>query len=156
MYTIAWEVDFEYNLFEPRKEDWTDVATRWPTDAENGSVDHYIIENERGSANENESCNERMNEDDVTENEIRPRSTSSRDASSLLSETPSGNENENDVINNLHDVENISNRCTDITVPGISENENSDANLSPRGRKYNLQPNHTPNFTGEKRYESEV
>ena len=32
LYTISWEVDFEYDLFEPRKEDWTDVATRRPTD----------------------------------------------------------------------------------------------------------------------------
>ena len=32
LYSISWEVDFEYDLFEPRKEDWTDVATRRPTD----------------------------------------------------------------------------------------------------------------------------
>ena len=34
LFTISWEVDFEYELFEPRKDDWTDVATRRPTDAE--------------------------------------------------------------------------------------------------------------------------
>ena len=115
-------MDFEYNSFELRKEDWTDVATRRPTDAENGSVDPCVIENERGNANENESCKERMNEDDVTENEIRPRSTSSRDASSPLSETPSGTENENGVTNDLQDVEIVSNRGADITVPGKSKN----------------------------------
>ena len=60
LYTISWEVDFKYDLFEPRKEDWTDVTTRRPTNDENGSVDNYVIENARGS------CNERRNENDVT------------------------------------------------------------------------------------------
>ena len=77
LYTISWEVDFEYELFEPRKDDWTDVATRWPTDAEDGSVDHYVIEIERSSASENESRSERSNEDDVTENETRTQSRNS-------------------------------------------------------------------------------
>ena len=54
LYTISWEVDFECELFEPTKDDWTDVATRWPTDADDSSVDHYVIEIERSSASENE------------------------------------------------------------------------------------------------------
>ena len=52
---MSWEVDFEYELFEPRKDDWTDVATRRPTDAEDRSVEHYVFEKERGSASETES-----------------------------------------------------------------------------------------------------
>ena len=63
LYTISWEVDFEYDLFEPRKENWTDVATRRPTDAECSNADNYITENERAS---NESYNERTTEYDVT------------------------------------------------------------------------------------------
>ena len=65
LYTISWEVDFEYELFEPRKDDWTDVATRRLTDAEDGSVENYVIENERGSASETESHSKRSNEDDT-------------------------------------------------------------------------------------------
>ena len=84
LYTISWEVDFEYDLFEPIKEDWTDVATSRPIDAETSIVDNYVPENERAS---NESYNERINEDDVTENEIWPRKNNSRDESSQLSET---------------------------------------------------------------------
>ena len=68
LYTISWEVDFEYEKFEPRKDDRTDVATRRPTDAEDSSVDHYVIVNERSSASGNESCSERTTEDDITEN----------------------------------------------------------------------------------------
>ena len=84
LYTISWEVDFEYDLFEPIKEDWSDVATSRPIDAEISNVDNYVPENERAS---NESYNERINEDDVTENEIWPRKNNSRDESSRLSET---------------------------------------------------------------------
>ena len=77
LYTISWEVDFENEVFEPRKDDWTDVATRRTTDAEDGSVETYVIENERGSASESESHSERSNEDDVTENETRKQSRNS-------------------------------------------------------------------------------
>ena len=158
MYTISWEVDFEYDLFEPRKENWTDVATRRPTDVESTNTDNdvtdeesastescserttrnYVTENERAS---NESYNERTTEYDVTEDEISPQN-----------ETPNGTENENDVTNDLKDTENVSNTGADITVPGISENGNSNENSSPRGGKYNLRLNPTPNFTDEYRY----
>ena len=167
LYTISWEVDFEYDLFEPRKENWTDVATRRPADAESTNTDNdvtdeesantescserttrnYVTENERAS---NESYNERTTEYDVTEDEISPRENNSSDETSPQNETP--NENENDVTNDLKDTENVSNTGADITVPGISENGNSNENSSPRGGKYNLRPNPTPNFTDEYRY----
>ena len=149
MYTISWEVDFEYDLFEPRKENWTDVATRRPTDAECSNADNYITENESAS---NESYNERTTEYDVTEDEISPRENNSSDEPSPPNETPNGTENENDVTNDLKDTENVSNTGADITVPGISERRNSNENSSPRGGKYNLRPNPTPNFTDEYRY----
>ena len=97
-------MDFEKELFEPRKDDWTDVATRRPTDAEDGSLDHYVIENERGSASETESRSERPNEDDVTENETRTQSRNTRDVSSPLGEKTNGTLNENDVTNDLQDA----------------------------------------------------
>ena len=152
LYSISWEVDFEYDLFEPRKEDWTDVATRRPTDTEDGSADHYVIENERSSASENESRSERNNEDDVTENEIWPTKKNNSDESSPLNETPYENDNQNDVTNDFKNTESVSNRGADITVPGISEKESFEENSSPRGGRYNLRPNPNPNFTDEYRY----
>ena len=152
LYTISWELDFEYEIFEPRKDDWTDVATRRPTDAEDGSLEHYVIENERGSASETESHSERSNEDDVTENETRTQSRNSRDMLSPLDEKSNGTQNENDVTNDLQDAGNVSNRGADIIVPGISEKENSEENSSPRGGRYNLRPSPNPNFTDEYRY----
>ena len=152
LYTISWDVDFEYELFEPRKDDWTDVATRRPTDAEDGSVENYVIENKRRSASETESHSERSNEDDVNENETRTQSRNSRDVSPPWDDTTNGTQNENDVTNDLQDAGNVSNRGADSTVPGISENENSEENSSPRGRRYNLRPNTNPNFTEEYRY----
>ena len=86
-------MDFKYDLFEPRKEDWTVVATRRPTDAEAGSAEHYVIENERSSASENESCNERMKEDDVNENETQTKPENSRGVTSKLDEPSNGTQN---------------------------------------------------------------
>ena len=128
------------------------MAIRRPTDADDSSVDQYVIEKERISASENESCSERTNEDDVTENETRTQSRNSPDVTSLLDETTNGTQNENDVTNDLQDAENVSNRGADNTVPGISEKENSEENSSPRGGKYNLRPNPNPNFTEEEKY----
>ena len=93
-----------------------------------------------------------MNENDVNENEIRPRPASSRDASSPPHELTAGTENENDVTNDLETTEIASKGGVDITVPGISENGKNEENSSPRGGKYNLRPNPTPNFTDEYRY----
>ena len=66
LYTISWEVDFEYDLFEPRKENWTDVATRRPTDAESTNTDNDVTDEESAI---NESCSERTTRNYVTENE---------------------------------------------------------------------------------------
>ena len=145
-------MDFEYELFEPRKDDWTDVATRRPTDTEDGSVENYVIENERSSASETESHSERSNENDVNENETRTQSRNSRDVSSPWDETTNSTQNENDVTNDLQDAGNVSNRGADITVPEISRKENSQKNSSPNGGRYNLRPNPNPNFTEEYRY----
>ena len=44
---------------------------------------------------------------------------------------------------------------SDTIVPEVLDDENDDVlvdNKSPRGRKYNLRPNPTPNFTDEYRY----
>ena len=152
LYTISWEADFEYELFEPKTNDWPDTAMRLPQDAANGEVDYYVTENESSSVNESERSSERMNDNDVNENEVRPRSASNRDASSPPSESPSGTANENDVTNDLENEEIASKGGVDITVPGISEKERNEENPSPRGGKYNLRPNSNPNFTDEYRY----
>ena len=151
LYTISWEVDFEYELFEPRKDDWTDVATRRPTDAEDGSVENHVIENERGSASETESHSDRPNEDDVNQNETRTQSHNSLNVTSPWDDKTNGSQSENDVTNDLQDAGNVSNRGADFTVPGILEKESFEENVSPRGGKYNLRPNSTPNFTDEYR-----
>ena len=53
------------------------------------------------------------------------------------------------------DLEDDSSTGGDITVPGVSENDEKEKvneNNSPRGGKYNLRPNPTPNYTDEYRY----
>ena len=49
----------------------------------------------------------------------------------------------------------LSSRGKDLIVPDLSDNEGDEMvveNESPRGRKYNLRPHPTPNFTDEYRY----
>ena len=60
LYTIAWEADFEYELFEPRKDDWPNTATRLVHDATTSGADDYVTENE------SERSSERRNDNDVS------------------------------------------------------------------------------------------
>ena len=133
LYTILWESDFDFKVFEPRKENWTDVATRLPNDDASGGVDHYVIETERSSVHEDERCSQKMSESDVTENEIQPTPANNRDAASPPNKSTSRTEKEYNVTNDLDNAEIVSNGGADITVPGISENEEIDENTSPRG-----------------------
>ena len=94
LYTISWEADFEYQLFEPRKDDWPHTATRLPNDAASGGLDYYVTENESSNTNNGEcSSSSKRNENDVIENEIQLRSATTHDAPSPLNETPIETEN---------------------------------------------------------------
>ena len=151
LYTISWEADFEYELFEPKKNDWPDTATRLPQDATNGEVDYYVTKNEDSSAKneddvikneirpntannrettslQDETPKQSRDEFDVTEDEIRTQPATSRDTSSPLSETSRGTGNQNDVTNDLENAEIASKGGVDITVPGISENGKDEEN----------------------------
>ena len=153
LYTILWEVDFEYELLEPRRQNWTDDATRLPNDTASNGVDNYVTEDAGCSIDKNEHrCNEQTNENDVTESGTTSRLTNSRDMSSLLNESPYRTENENDVTTDLENTDIASKEGADITEPGISKKENSGKNENPRGGKYIFQPNLNPIFTEEYRY----
>ena len=81
LYNISWEVDFDYDLFETKKDDWPNTATRLPNDAASGGVDYYVTEDERCSSDEDERrTGEQANANDVNENQIQPRPANSRDA----------------------------------------------------------------------------
>ena len=144
LYTNSWEADFEYELFEPIRNDWPDTATCPTKDATNGERDYYVTANDNSSTNKDERSNDEMNEDDVNEHKTRQRSADSRTESSPLNETPRGAQNQNDVTKDLENTEMASNGGADFTVPGISENERNEENSSPRGGKYNLRPNPPP------------
>ena len=74
-----------------------------------------------------------MSENDVTENEIQPTPANNHDATSPPNKSTSRTEKEYNVTNELDDAEIVPNGGADITVPGISENEEIDENTSPRG-----------------------
>ena len=113
-------------MFETRKDNWPDTATRLPNDASSGGVDYYVTGDESSSVKESERSSEISNENDVTENE--------------------------NMRNDSENTEFVSNGGADITVPRISHNEKTEENSSPRGGKYILRPNPFPNFTDEHRY----
>ena len=101
LYTISWEADFEYELFEPRKDDWPYTATRLPNDAASGGVDYYVTEGECSNTTNDECNSSERNENDVIENEIQPRTATTQEAPFPLSETPIETKNdENDTNEN--------------------------------------------------------
>ena len=99
LYTISWEADFEYELFEPKTIDWPNAATCPTKDATSGEVDYYVTENDSSSTNRDECSSAEMNEDDVNEHKTRPRPAISRGAPSPLSETPCGTKNDESHVN---------------------------------------------------------
>ena len=88
LYTISWEADFEYELFEPIRNDWPDAATCPTKDATNGEVDYYVTTNDSSCTNNHDDSAAEMNEDDVSEHNTRPRSAGSQGESSPLNEIP--------------------------------------------------------------------
>ena len=139
LYTISWEADFEYELFEPREDKWPGPSTCLPNDPASSGVDYYdVAEDERSSVGEEKCSSEKRNENDVTEKEKRPRPANSWDATSPLNEPPNVAQNGNDV-------------ATDLESDG-RKNEETEKHSSPRGGKYNLRPNPNPNFTEEYRH----
>ena len=57
---------------------------------------------------------------------------------------------------NENDAQNSPNRGDDIIVPEISQDDDRNENLSPRGGRYNLRPNPNPNYSEDFKYWKEV
>ena len=114
-----------------------------------------LAENASSSANDSEHFRGEKNENEGRENEMRLKPASSRDLLSPLNEPSNDAGNENHVTKEKKDLENVSNGGADVTVPGLSENENSENHSSPRGWKNILRANRTHNFTEEYRYWSD-
>ena len=130
LYTISWEADFEYELFEPKKNDWPDTATRPPQDATNGEVDFYVTENENTSANDEERISTK-NEDDVIKNEIRPNTANNRGTTSLRDETPKQLQDETDVTEDEKGTQSATSRDMSSPLsetPRGTENQNDVTN----------------------------
>ena len=173
LYTISWEADFDYHVFEPRRDDKTNEELRTPdSDADVTTSDYVIYDNADDNAVRPGTATSRdapimHDEHDVSENAARdeqsseierPRTATSRNSHNGGNTPPSSEKNVNDVTNELEGEKNSPNEGDDITVPGISDNLNDAENekgnevSSPRGGKYNLRPNPTPNYTDEYRY----
>ena len=162
LYTISWEADFDYEIFEPTQDAVPHGTTQRDAAQASDATENDVTER-RPLIDESPYAAE--NENDVTEKDEcratnsdaeKPSRADSPNGPNAANSPPNSENNDNDGLNENEEDTNVSNRGGDITVPGKSEdekaNENSDEHASPRGGKYNLRPNHNPNFTDEYKY----
>ena len=100
LYTISWEADFDYQVFEPRQDEIPNEELQQADTNGNGSNDDYVIyDNANDDAVRPRTATSRecilardandvseVNERTTAENETRPRTTASRDAPILHDE----------------------------------------------------------------------
>ena len=140
LYTISWEADFDYHVFEPRRDDKTNEELRTPdSDADVTTSDYVIYGNaddnavRPGTATSRDSTITR-DADDVTElnertkkneNEAGPNTTASRDAPIM--------HDEHDVSENAARDE----QSSEIERPrtATSRNSHNGGNKPPRSEK---------------------
>ena len=99
--------------------------------------------------NDDDDVNDNTANDKRNSENERPSTATSRD-NQTYGDTPTELHNEID-----DSTKRSPKRGEDDPVPGISDderNEKIEGNSSPRGGKYNLRPNPTPNYTDEYRY----
>ena len=140
LYTISWEADFDYHVFEPRRDDKTNEELRTPdSDADVTTSDYVIYDNaddnavRPGTATSRDSTITR-DADDVTElnertkkneNEAGPNTAASRDAPIM--------HDEHDVSENAARDE----QSSEIERPrtATSRNNHNGGNTPPRSEK---------------------
>ena len=119
LYTIAWEADFDHELFERGSDSWQDTATRLPNDDASSVVDLYVTgdnerssvhDNQRSSVYENERSSDERNESSSRENEKMPTLASIREVTSSPDEPLNSAETENVVEKELNDADNAPKR----------------------------------------------
>ena len=179
LYTISWETDFGRQISDLADNVSTNVSARpQQSEAETSSetaTTRIRVESDTAHTRYNDVTDKsarphtkERNDDVMTdsnrkkENERVPDFSNQRQQNEeVLNEECSSKKNEKitekTAASSNSSADNNSNAGGDITVPGISENDKNDANenkenASPRGGKYNLRPNPTPNFTEEYRY----
>ena len=177
IYTITWETDFGEQLTARGSEpiptnlpsgEQPNPAEKNSNDAHEDEADYIITRDESNHADyAAHSRNERKSDDVTKRNEAQevirneesdwanpaglpknqekslPNKTERLKNDEIFSERHSTNEN---------DAEISPNRGDDIIVPEISENDDRNENLSPRGGRYNLRPNPNTNYSEDFRY----
>ena len=138
----------DLDLQSTRRDQNTDDATTEQREQEINDADLRSARLQQDTnSDESEQMPEQPDENiaDTDLRSTRPQSTtdSEIDENTSKSSSEAGN---SDLLNS---------RGKDIIVPDLSDNETDEMvveNESPRGGKYNLRPNPTPNFTDENRY----
>ena len=138
-----------------KKNDVTDKTSRQhTTQAESDAV---TTENKRNEFPSDKNADSPLRPHQRT-NDVAGPANLRQDAESIPNENDATNENDGNSNYERKDDKNHSrNQGGDITVPGISNEDENDAvdankNTSLRGGKYNLRPNPNPNYSEEYRY----
>ena len=175
LYVITWETDFGEQVVTRGNEP---IPTNFPNgeqpstaeinnDANDSNADYIITREATNNDNAVHGRNGRLRHDVTTSNDVTEEASNEESDWPNEAGIPNANEthspntgndlkkdkiiSENNSTNDT-DLQNSPSRGDDIIVPEISENDTRNESLSPRGGRYNLRPNPTPNYSEDFRY----
>ena len=153
LYTISWEADFDYQVFESRQDDISNEELQQAYTNGSGSNDDYVIyDNANDDAVRPRTATSRegilardandvseVNERTTAENETRPRTTASRDAPILHDESDvnehAAKDEQRSEIKRPSTATSRKNQNTgDTHTDSLNENNDSTGNSPNRGR----------------------
>ena len=153
LYTISWEADFDYQVFEPRQDDIPNEDLQQADTNGSGSNNDYVIYDNANDdavrprtatsregillrdANDVSEANERT----ATENETRPRTTASRDTPILhdendVNEHAAKDEQRSEIKRPSTATSRDNQNTGDTPTDSLNENNDSTENSPNRGR----------------------
>ena len=152
LYTISWEADFDYQVFEPRQDDIPNEQLQQADTNGSGSNDDYVIyDNANDDAVRPRTATSRegilardandvseVNERTTAENETRPRTTASRDAPLLhdendVNELAAKDEQRSEIKRPSTATSRKSQNTGDTPTDLLNENNDSTGNSPNRG-----------------------
>ena len=154
LYTISWEADFDYQVFEPRQDDIpNEELQQADTNASDTNDDYVVYDNADDDAVRPRTATSRegiilrdandvseVNERTTTENETRPRTAASRDAPILRDENDvkehAAKDEQRSEIKRPNTATSRDNQNTgDTPTDSLNENHDSTGNSPNMGRR---------------------
>ena len=176
LYIISWETEFDDFPMHSDLKNTCDVSPV-ASDQQDAIITDLDLRSTRSDQNTNHAATEKRGQaiNDADLRSARLQQDTNSDESEQMAEQPDENMDDTDLRSNRPQPTTepeidektskspseagnsnfLNSRGKDIIVPNLSDKETDDSVVekeSPRGGKYNLRPNPTPNFTDEYRY----